>query len=180
MDELYDLVLKRRSTRKFKDEKISEEKLNKILSIALTAPSSWGGHPVEFILVQDKQMINDIAHCKAMGAVPLHTASAAIVVMADIDDCELWIEDASVASTYILLAAQQYDIGACWIHIRNRNGQYKSADEEIRDLLHVPDNYRILNVVALGIKDENKKARTPNNLPHMNIHNEYYKKGVKL
>lgn len=42
---------------------------------------------------------------------------------------ELWIEDAAVASTYILLAAEQFGVGACWIHIRNRQGQRKSADD---------------------------------------------------
>lgn len=82
---------------------------------------------------------------------PLPTADVAIVVMADTADCELWIEDVAVASTYILLAAEQFGVGACWIHIRNRQGQRKSADEEIRQILGVPDKYSVLNVVALGL-----------------------------
>ena len=171
---LSELVLKRRSTRKFKENPISDDILNEILTVALTAPSSWGSHPIHFITVQDQEKIKDIAHCKAMGATPLHTATAAIIVMADISNCELWIEDASVASTYILLAAEQYDIGACWIHIRNRSGQHKSADEEIRELLQVPENYRVLNVVALGIKDEKKEATNREKLAYQNIHKETY------
>ena len=174
MNELPDLVLKRRSTRKFKENPIPADIINEILTIALTAPSSWGSHPIHFITVEDKDKIKDIARCKAMGAAPLHTATAAIVVLADISNCELWIEDASVASTYILLAAQHYDIGACWIHIRNRSGQNKTADEEIRELLNVPDNYRVLNVVALGIKDEEKEALKIERLPYSNIHREVY------
>ena len=174
MDELYDLVLKRRSTRKFKNEKLPKEVIDKILNISLTAPSSWGAHPVHFILVEDKEKIKQIAQCKAMGATPLLTASAAIVIMVDTSNCELWIEDASVASTYILLAAEHYDAGACWIHIRNRNGQHKSADEEIRDLLNVPDKYRVLNVVALGVKDEDMKAHTLEEYSQDNIHIESY------
>ena len=174
MHNLNKITLKRRSIRKFKNTPIPSETLKNILTIALTAPSSWGSHPVHFITVTDKKMIKNIAQCKAMGATPLHTATAAIVVMVDTSNCELWIEDASVASTYILLAAQQYDIGACWIHIRNRRGQHKSADEEIRDLLQVPDKFRILNVVALGIKDEEKNARNIKELPYENLHKEYY------
>lgn len=125
---LLDLTLKRRSTRQFLSEDIDENILNEILKIALTAPSSRGHHPVHFIVVKDKDMIKKIAKCKAMGAHPLEQSNVCIVVMVDVDDCELWIEDASVASSYILLAAEQFDIGACWIHIRNRSGNHKTAD----------------------------------------------------
>lgn len=48
-----------------------------------------------------------------MGAGPLLQADVAVVVMVNVSDCELWIEDGAVASAYILLAAEQYDIGAC-------------------------------------------------------------------
>ncbi|MBE6486838.1 MAG: hypothetical protein E7Z85_08375 [Methanosphaera stadtmanae] len=95
-------------------------------------------------------------------------------VMVDTSNCELWIEDASVASTYILLAAEQFNIGACWIHIRNRAGQVKSADEEIRELLNVPDNFRVLNCIALGQKGEFKKEYSEDKLHIENIHNDFF------
>lgn len=94
--------------------------------------------------------------------------------MANTAGLELWIEDAAVASTYILLAAEQFNVGACWIHMRNRAGQRLSADEEIRQLLGVPDNFSVLNVVALGVKAENKSARTESDLPLKNIHRERF------
>ena len=98
-NDLLDLTLKRRSIRNYLDEDIDDEVIGEILNVALTAPSSWGGHPVHFIVVKDKEMIRKIAHCKAMGAAPLMRANACIVVMADTSSCELWIEDASVASS---------------------------------------------------------------------------------
>ena len=171
---LLDLTLKRRSVRNYSDREIDDETIQEILNVALTAPSSWGGHPVHFVVVKDKKMIDNIAHCKAMGAAPLTRANVCIVVMVDTSSCELWIEDASVASAYILLAAEQFDIGACWIHIRNRSGQVKTADEEIRDLLNVPDNFRVLNCVALGEKKELKKGYLKDNLHQENIHKEFF------
>lgn len=174
MENLFNLTLKRRSVRNYTGEKIDDETINKILDVALTAPSSWGQHPIHFIVVKDKTMIRNIAHCKAMGAAPLERADVAIIVLADASTCELWIEDASVASSYILLAAEEEDIGACWIHIRDRAGQKKSADEEIRDLLNVPDNFRVLNAVALGIKKENKRAYTEKDLHRQNIHYDFF------
>ena len=175
---LLNLTLTRRSTRQFTDEYIEDNIIKEILKIALTAPSSWGHHPVHFVVVKDSAMIKKIAKCKAMGARPLEQANVCIVVMCDVSNCELWIEDASVASSYILLAAEQFDVGACWIHIRNRAGQHKSADEEIRDLLNVPDNFRVLNCIALGKKAEFKKAYSEYELHMENIHKELFN-GVK-
>ena len=173
-NELFELARRRRSCRRFTGEKISDEIVEEILKVALLAPSSWGGHPIEFVVIRDKDMIKKIARCKRPGAGPLPQADVAIVVMANTSGLELWIEDAAVASTYILLAAEQFNVGACWIHIRNRAGQRLSADEEIRRLLGVPENFSVLNVVALGGKGEKKSERTEKDLPRENIHREKF------
>ena len=173
-NELFELARRRRSCRRFTGEKISDEIVDEILKVALLAPSSWGGHPIEFVVVRDKDMIKKIARCKRMGAGPLPQADVAIVVMANTENLELWIEDAAVASTYILLAAEQFNVEACWIHIRNRAGQRLSAAEEIRRLLGVPENFSVLNVVALGGKGEKKSSRTEKDLPLRNIHREKF------
>ena len=173
-NELFELARRRRSCRRYSGEKISEEIVDEILKVTLLAPSSWGGHPIEFVVVRDKGMIKKIARCKRMGAGPLSQADVAVVVMVNTSNLELWIEDAAVASTYILLAAEQFNVGACWIHIRNRAGQRTTADKEIRQLLGVPDNFSVLNVVALGGKAEHKPARTENDLPFKNVHHEIF------
>ena len=173
-NELFNLAARRRSIRRYTGEKVSDEIVDEILKVALLAPSSWGRHPVEFVVVRDKEMIKNIARCKRMGAGPLPTADVAIVVMVDKSDCELWIEDAAVASTYILLAAEQFGIGACWIHMRNRAGQRTTADEEIRQLLNVPEKYSVLNVVALGQKNEKKSPRTEKDIHWENVHHEKF------
>lgn len=170
----YELARKRRSIRRYTNEAIDDAVIAEILKAALTAPSSWGGHPVEFIIVKNKKTICDIAKCKAMGAAPLLQADVAIVVAINTSNCELWIEDGAVASSYILLAAEQYDIGACWIHIRNRAGQKTTADEEIRNLLGIPKHYAVLNVIALGKKAERKVAYTERELSIKNIHQERF------
>lgn len=174
MGALFELARRRRSIRRYTGEKVSDEAIKAILDVALLAPSSWGRHPVEFMVVRDKAMIRDIARCKHMGAAPLERADAAIVVFVDTEDCELWIEDGAVASSYILLAAEECGIGACWIHIRNRAGVHSSADEEIRNLLGIPTRYSVLNVVALGQKGEMKPMRSAADLHRQNIHYERF------
>ena len=128
---------------------------------------------MEYVIVRDKDMIRKIGACKQMGGSQINGADAVIVVMvktADKRSAEFWIEDGAIASAYILLAAEQYDLGACWVHIRNRMGQRKTSDEEIRTLLNVPDAYTILNLIAIGEKGVNKKAYSDIDLHTENVH----------
>lgn len=156
---LKDIAVSRRSIRQFTDEHIPDETIRKILEIAAYAPSSWGGHPMEYIVIRDRTTMRKLARCKAMGAGPLAYGDAAIVPIINADGLELWTEDAAVASTYILLAAEEYGIGACWIHMKDRRGHTGTAEEGIRDLLGIPSHYRILNAVSLGMKKTQPEPR---------------------
>ena len=109
-----------------------------------------------------------------MGGSQIIGADAVIVVMVKLDRGEFWIEDGSIASGYILLAAEQYDVGACWVHIRNRRGRKGSSDEEIRELLDVPDGYAVLNLIALGGKGEIKRGYTESDFDFSKVHQELF------
>ena len=156
---LLSLVKSRHSTRPFTGEKISEETIEKIIEIASYAPSSWGGHPVDFIIIRDKKTLEKLAECKSMGAGPLSYSDVAIVPIIDSTKLELWREDASVVSTYILLAAESFGVGACWIHMFGRDGKNKSSSEEIKDLLGIPSHFQVLNCVSLGVKKREGKIK---------------------
>ena len=135
-NELLELALRRRSVRRYLPEHIDDEIISEIIKVALTAPTSFGHKAVEFVIVRDKDMIRKIGACKTYGGTQINGADAVIVTMVKTEDkrqAEFWIEDGAIASAYILLAAEQYGVGACWVHIRNRMGQVKSSDEEIRD-----------------------------------------------
>ena len=171
-NELLKLTLKRRSVRKYSPTPISTETIQEIMKVALTAPSSFGHNPVRFAVVRDKALIEKIGHCKQMGGTQIIGADTVIVVLVKTDDerqAEFWIEDGAIASTYILLAAEQYDIGACWVHIRNRIGKAKTSDEEIREILGISNGYTVLNLVALGEKGERKQGYTENDLAQDHI-----------
>ena len=156
---LLQLVKSRHSTRQFTGETIPDSIIDKIIEIASYAPSSWGGHPVEFITIRNKETLKKLGDCKAMGDGPLRHSDVAIVPIIDSTKLELWKEDASVVSTYILLAAEYFGIGACWINMDERDGKFKSSSEEIKDLLGIPNKYKILNCVSLGIKKRESKIK---------------------
>ena len=73
-----------------------------------------------------------------------------------------------------LLAAEQYGLGACWVHIRNRSGNRMSSDEEIRELLGVPEDYAVLNLVAIGSKAENKMGYAETDFDMNKVHYEQF------
>ena len=176
-NDLYELTRKRRSVRHYGDKHIDDEIISEIMKVALTAPTSFGHKPVEYVVVRDKDMIRKIGACKQMGGSQINGADVVIVVMvktANKRQAEFWIEDGAIASAYILLAVEQYGLGACWVHIRNRMGQRGTSDQEIRALLGVPDGYSVLNLVAIVEKGETKKAYTDADLHTENVHYEKY------
>ena len=173
-NKLFELAAKRRSVRRYTNEHIDDTVIDEIMKVALTAPASFGHQPVEFVIVRDKQRIKELAACKSLGGSQIIGADAVIVVMVKLDRGEFWIEDGAIASSYILLAAEQYDLGACGVHIRNRTGKYRSSDEEIRDLLNVPNGYAVLNLVALGGKGEKKRGYTESDLDKSKVHFEKF------
>jgi nitroreductase len=176
-NDLYELTRKRRSVRRYGDKHIDDEIISEIMKVALTAPTSFGHKPVEYVVVRDRDMIRKIGVCKQMGGSQINSADVVIVVMvktANKRQAEFWIEDGAIASSYILLAVEQYGLGACWVHIRNRMGKRGTSDQEIRALLGVPDGYSVLNLVAIGEKGETKKAYTDADLHTENVHYEKY------
>ena len=173
-NKLFELAARRRSVRKYTGEHISDEVIREIMKTALASPCSFGHRTVEFVVVRDKKRIADLADCKSLGGRQIIGADAVIVVMINLDRGEFWIEDGAIASGYILLAAEQYDVGACWVHIRNRTGRKSSSDEEIRELLGVPEGYAVLNLISLGGKGEQKEGYTESDFDFKKVHSEMF------
>lgn len=86
--------------RKFTDQELTQEEVVALLKAALMAPSSKRSNCWQFIVVDDKDMLEKLSHCKEMGAAFLADAAMAVVVMADPLASDVWIEDASIDPTY--------------------------------------------------------------------------------
>ena len=62
MENFHDLLLNRRSIRKYTDEPVDPQDLKLILEAALTAPSSKSGRSWQFVVVEDKEMQAKLCH----------------------------------------------------------------------------------------------------------------------
>jgi nitroreductase len=171
------LVQKRRSIRRYKDKPVEPEKIDRLIEAALRAPSSRGFNPWEFVVVADGVLLEKLSKAKPHGASFLKDASLGIVVCADPEKCDVWIEDASIASIYIHLAAESMELGSCWIQIRKRmHDQTKTADQYIRELLNVPENLNVESIIAIGYPAEMKSPHSKEDLQYDKVHYNVYGK----
>lgn len=160
MNHLRELYYDRRSCRRYTEEKISDEQMRTILESALLAPTGRTKRSCRFLVVDDKEMLGKLASAKAHGSKMIKDASHAIVVMGDTSITDIWIEDASIATTFIQLMAEELGLGSCWVQIRNRcqdEDKTVSSGDYLKELLGLPEHLDVLSIVALGYKGEETK-----------------------
>jgi len=170
-----DLLSSRRSIRNFRDQPVEKEKIAALVEAALRSPSSRGLNPWEFIVVSDKKLLAALAGCKPHGAAFLKDAPLGIVVLADPNRCDVWVEDSSIASIFIHLAAHSLGLGSCWIQVRQRmHDTSTSAGKYIADLLAVPDGLEIESIVAVGYPDSPLPGHKHESLVYSKVHRDKY------
>ena len=157
--------------RKFTPERVVAEDMCTLLRAALMSPSSKGLHSWEFVVVEDILTIDRLSRCKAQGADFLTGAPMLIVVCGNPEVSDVWIEDASVASTMILLQAEDIGLGACWVQIRDRKDAVGgNAEDNVRRILGIPERLRILSIIAVGHKGMERKPFNEDRLLWDKVH----------
>ena len=151
------LILNRRSIRKYQDKAVGAETIDLLVEALLRAPTSMGNNSWSFVVVTDPNLLEQLSRAKPHGAAFLKNAPLGIVVCGDPQISDVWIENSSIASIYIHLAAASLDLGSCWIQIRERpHDDSRSAEAYIADVLNLPAHLRVLSIIAIGYPDETK------------------------
>jgi len=146
----FDEVIKtRRSIRKYKGTPVPRESLMKILESARVAPSAAHRQPWHFVVVEDKETIEKLAGRSKWAA----EAPAMIVGVADQVASPNWcLNDMGIAFEHIVLTATSLGLGTCWM------GQTK-RDSEVKGLLGIPDELKVIALTPLGEPDEVKEPK---------------------
>ena len=149
--EMIELLRNRRSIRKYAERPVEPEKVELLKEAALRSPSSRNLDPWEFIFVDDGDLLHRLARSKPHGAGFLEHAALAIVVCADGDKSDVWVEDCSIASILLQMTAQSIGLGSCWIQIRNRAFDADTTSEQyVRDALKLPAEMKVESIIAVG------------------------------
>lgn len=171
MENFNSLLLNRRSIRKYTDEPISPADVRLILEAALTSPSSKSVRPWQFVVIEDREMLEKLGECKPQYATSIARAPLAVVVTADMTKSDAWIEDASIAAILMQLQAEDLGLGSCWVEVRGRfRPDDEPAEDYVRELLGIPEEFGVLCIVSFGHKAEERKPIDPEKLLWEKVH----------
>mgnify|MGYP003851069277 CR=1 FL=1 len=172
---LLELLQKRRSIRQFEDKPVEKEKIDYLVETMLRSPSSRSLNPWEFVVVQDKQTIEALSKVKPHGASFMKNAPLAIVVCADPEKCDVWIEDSSIASLLLHLAAADLGLGSCWVQIRLRGFEDgRMASDQVAELLNLKEGLEVEAVIAIGYAKDEKPGHPKDSLLYDRVHFEKF------
>ena len=158
MENFLELLKRRRSSRLFTGEPVDKDMVCDLMRAALMSPSGHRVNPWEFILVEDKEMLKALSVSKEHGSGLLEGAAMAVAVVADTTKTDVWIEDCSIATVIMQLAAEDAGLGSCRVQIRRRSDAAGNASEDVvRSLLGIPAKYAVQSIVALGHKAREAK-----------------------
>ncbi|MDA8229543.1 MAG: nitroreductase family protein [Desulfitobacterium hafniense] len=171
---MLELLKKRRSIRKFEVRNVEKEKIDQLIKAALLSPSSRRLRPWEFIVVENRETLKKLAGAR-QGAAFLDNAPLAIVVVADPDKCDVWVEDSSIATIIIQLTAESLGLGSCWIQIRERVGDSgQTAEDYVRGELSIPSKLKVESIVAIGYPAETKAPNDESSLKYEKVYSGEY------
>jgi nitroreductase len=139
-------IRKRRSVRRFTNDEIPREILEKIVDAGRLAATGSNHQPWDFVVVTDKTMKEQFAKSGAW----IVQAAAVIVVIMD-PGSRWWVEDGSAAIENMLLACTALGYGACWVE-----GDAIPYEDNYRILLEIPAEKRVMALLPIG-----KAAETP-------------------
>lgn len=152
---VFEALRTRRSIRKYKPIPVEKEKLDLIMEVARTSPSSSNKQQWKFVVVQDKKKLEQFTGI-ANGQTFVGTAPVIIAACGPLwgkSNCgqNRHTVDCSIACSYMMLAAHDVGLGTCWLG----NFQQDAA----REILGVPEDWEIVALLTLGYPDETPVMR---------------------
>ena len=143
---LLDVVLSRRSIRKYEQKKIPSEVLGKILEAGRKAPSAANRQPWHFIVVTDDAIKLELSK----GLFNKHIKKSPVTIVGCADQGFVnrkWsIVDTTIALQNMIIAAWAVGVGSCWV------GDFK--EEKVRRLLNIPNKWKVVALISLGYPAE--------------------------
>jgi nitroreductase len=151
MDTL-EAIHSRRSVRRYQDRPVPEELVRKLLAAASSAPSARNQQPWQFVVIDDRQILAEIAEINP-NAQMARRAPLGILVCGDLGlekSPGYWVVDCAAAVENMLLAAHALGLGAVWTGVYPRQERM----DGLRRLTKLPDDIIPHSLVILGYPAE--------------------------
>ena len=174
MNDVLQVLMRRRSIRKYTDQPIGEDQLQQILQAGLVSESAHNRKAYELLVVRDREMLKKMSGCRQGSARHLAGADAAIVVLGK-PVADTWIEDSVIVLANMHLTAAALGIGSCIIQGRMRYASDgRTTEEYLRELLKYPEDMPLQGMLALGMPAEERPVYRAEDLPWEKVHRETY------
>lgn len=163
-NEVLKSIKNRRSTRKYKEEQISEEELQALLDAGIQAPSAVNAQPWYFTVVQNKEMINHMSDKSkevmlksdnenivniGKNVVNIFYNAPTLIIVSGKKEVSSYSVDCSAAIENMLIAAESIGLGTAWVGLSRF---FFTLSDEIKKL-KLPDGYEPFYTVAVGYKE---------------------------
>ncbi|WP_295609087.1 nitroreductase family protein [uncultured Methanobrevibacter sp.] len=142
------IIFKRKSVRKFKQEKVPDELIENLLKAGMQAPSSCNSQPWEFIVVsetEDKRAISEMHKF----AKPAANASHLIITLGNLNEAKVIAmieQDLGACNENILLQATHEGLGAVWLGFH----PIEERTLRLKEYLEIPDYCIPFSVICVG------------------------------
>jgi nitroreductase len=161
-----DCIFTRRSIRKFEQKPVPQELVTQILHAAMMAPSAGNQRPWQFVVIDDRSLLDKIPSIHPYAAMTAESP-VAILVCGDLSverHKGFWVQDCAAATQNLLLAAHALGLGAVWTAVHPR----QDRGDAFRKLLNLPEAIVPLALVPMGYPAE--KARRVERFDPSRVH----------
>lgn len=159
--ELEQVILNRRSVRKYEEKPVEKEKIEACLQAALLAPSACNSQPWHYIVIDDPKVKE--AFCKEVftGVYAMSKwAEKAPVLVAVVSDrgnftsrignffrrTEFYLVDQGISGEHFVLRAHDLGLGTCWIGWLN--------SDKAENFFKLPKGKKIEHLISVGYPAE--------------------------
>jgi len=152
--EAMEVILTRRSIRKYTAQPVSEGLVKEVLEAAMAAPSAGNEQPWQFVVLRNRQTMNEVPKIHPYSQM-IKEAPVAILVCGDLKlekHPGYWVQDCSAATENLLLAAWARGLGTVWLGVYPREERVAG----LRKLLGLPEHIVPFALIPVGYPAESK------------------------
>jgi nitroreductase len=191
METLRELIMRRRSCRRYTEQPLPREELDRLIHEAVWVPSGSNNQPWRFVVVTDRKLLREYSDaCKRDWLRELdkhphmqqyersmrdpsynvfYDAPALVIVYGNLDS--RWCTyDCTMVAYNLMLLAEAGGMGSCWIGFAHNI----FANGGVRKELGLPDGYELVAPIILGFPD--RSVSSPVTKP---FHIEYIDGGAR-
>ena len=164
-DELLSIIKDRRSIRKWLDKPVEEEKIDKILTAGIYAPSACNSQKTKFCVIREKILVNEITKNS-----PPHFSkncpNKIVMVLFDLQKPHplgfdfrkphpysrfIW-QDTAAAMMNMMIMSEALGLKTCWVSVSPL--EFGDSERKIVRILKIANKYKLTSLLFLGYGDQ--------------------------